>query len=96
MALEIYCFERGTLAVTNYYDSIEISFYSIYFHHGIGWNFGSSGLSQHGAADRDSETSDSAGEGVRSQDQDMAKMGSYFLLNEIHLHLYRVREDDVN
>ena len=38
---------RNGYSVTNYYDSIEISFYS---------NLWSSGLSQHGTADRDSET----------------------------------------
>ena len=47
---------RNGYSVTNYYDSIEISFYSIYFHHGTRWILWSSGLSQHGAADRDSET----------------------------------------
>ena len=47
---------RNGYSITNYYDSIEISFYSIYFHHGTRWNLWSSGINQHGAADRDSET----------------------------------------
>ena len=50
ITLEICCFEMGTTMILSKYP------YSIYFHHGTWWNLWSAGLSQHGVADRDSET----------------------------------------
>ena len=78
---------RNGYSVTNYYDSIEITFYSTYFHHVARWNLWSSGSIQHGTADRDSETQILRGESVRSRDRDMGENGVIFLFKEIRLHL---------
>ena len=76
-----YIFRNG-YSVTNYYDSIEISFYSTYFHHGTRWN-----LSRviwvninMGAADRDSETQGFCGRECEIRIEIWAKMGSHFFI----------------
>ena len=78
---------RNGYSVTNYYDSIEISFHSIYFHHGTRWSLWSCGFSQHGTADQDSETQILRGRVWDPGIEIWRRWGHIFLLNEIRLHL---------